>query len=270
MRTSAQPAPAPAPAPKGDTREQREYVTALARGLEVIRAFAGQDEELTLAEIAKIVDLPRATVRRSLITLGALGYIEEKGRFFRLAPKVLTLAQAYLSSNLLPRVANPFVQQVSADLGESCSVSILHGTEIIYVARSTNRRLSALLGDVGTRRPAYCTSMGRVLLAHVSDRERDAYFAAVELKALTPHTVTDEDEIRSQLAKIRKQDYCLSDQQTEIDLRTIAVPLRNAAGLVVAAMHVTTQASRTTKRQMTDRFLPALRKAATEMRGLLV
>jgi IclR family pca regulon transcriptional regulator len=268
MRTSAQ--PAPAPAPKGDTREQREYVTALARGLEVIRAFAGQDEELTLAEIAKIVDLPRATVRRSLITLGALGYIEEKGRFFRLAPKVLTLAQAYLSSNLLPRVANPFVQQVSADLGESCSVSILHGTEIIYVVRSINKRLSALLGDVGSRRPAHCTSMGRVLLAHLSERDLDAYFAAVELKALTPHTVTDEDEIRSQLAKIRKQDYCLSDQQTEIDLRTIAVPLRNNTGLVVAAMHVTTQASRTNKRQMTDRFLPALRKAATDMRGLLV
>ena len=194
MRTLVQ--PAPASQRKGDAREQREYVTALARGLEVIRAFAGQDEELTLAEIAKIVDLPRATVRRSLITLQALGYIEEKGRFFRLAPKVLTLAQAYLSSNLLPRVANPFVQQVSADLGESCSVSILHGTEIIYVVRSINKRLSALLGDVGSRRPAYCTSMGRVLLAHLSDRDLDAYFAAVELKALTPHTVTDEDEIQ--------------------------------------------------------------------------
>lgn len=253
-----------------DTRQQREYVTALARGLEVMRAFSGQDEELTLAEIAKIVDLPRATVRRSLITLDALGYVEEKGRFFRLAPKVLTLAQAYLSSNLLPRVANPFVQQVSSELGESCSVSILHGTEIIYVVRSINRRLSALLGDVGSRRPAYCTSMGRVLLAHMPDRELDAYFATVELKALTAYTVTDEDELRSLLAKVRKQDYCLSDQQTEVDLRTIAVPLRNNAGLVVAAMHITTQASRTTKRQMIDRFLPLLRNAAAEMRGLLV
>lgn len=262
--------PAVADAQPSDKRRQREYVTALARGLEVMRAFSGQDEELTLSQIASIVDLPRATARRSLITLIALGYVEEKGRFYRLAPKVLTLAQAYLSSNLLPRVANPFVQQVSTEIGESCSVSILHGTEIIYVVRSINRRLSALLGDVGSRRPAYCTSMGRVLLAHLPDRELDAYFTAVELKALTAYTVTDEEELRALLAKVRKQDYCLSDQQTEVDLRTIAVPLRNNAGLVVAAMHVTTQASRTTKRQMLDRFLPLLRKAATDMRGLLV
>ena len=267
MRTLAQPTPASEPTIEA---REREYVTALARGLEVMRAFSGRDEELTLADIAKIVDLPRATVRRSLITLDALGYVEEKGRFFRLAPKVLTLAQAYLSSNLLPRVAHPFVEQVSAELGESASVSILHGTEIIYVARSTNRRLSALLGDVGTRRPAYCTSMGRVLRAHVPDRERDAYFAAVELKALTAHTVTDQAELKQLLAKVRKQDYCLSDQQTELDLRTIAVPLRNNAGRVVAAMHVSTQASRTTRRQMIDRFLPVLRKAAADMRGLLV
>jgi IclR family pca regulon transcriptional regulator len=182
----------------------------------------------------------------------------------------LTLAQAYLSSNLLPRVAHPFVEQVSSELGESCSVSILHGTEIIYIVRSINRRLSALLGDVGSRRPAYCTSIGRVLLAHLPDRELDAYFSAVELKALTAYTITDEGELRSLLAKVRKQDYSLSDQQTELDLRTIAVPVRNNAGLVVAAMHITTQANRTTKRQMVDRFLPLLRKAAAEMRGLLV
>jgi IclR family pca regulon transcriptional regulator len=250
---------------------QRDFVTALARGLDVMRAFSGQqDEQLALADIAKLVRLPRATVRRSLITLCALGYMEESEKLFRLAPKVLTLAQAYLSSNLLPRVARPFVERVSSALGESCSVSILHDTEVIYIARSTNKRLTALLGDVGARRPAYCTSMGRVLLAHLPEASLDAYFRAVELKPLTAYTVTDESALRALLVKIRQQEFCLSDQQMELDLRTIAVPVRNNAGQVIAAMHVSTQAGRTTKRQMTQRFLPALREAAAEIRPLLI
>jgi IclR family pca regulon transcriptional regulator len=251
-------------------RENRNFVTALARGLEVIRAFAGRDERLTLSEIAQGVDLPRATVRRSLITLAALGYVQEDGKFFRLAPKVLTLAQAYLSSNLLPRLTQPVAERLSIQLGESCSVSILHETEVIYVARSTNKRLAALLGDVGARRPAYCTSPGRVLLAHLPERDRDAYFRAVDLVPLTVHTVTDMAKLRGILAKILRDDYCVSDQQTELDLRTIAVPLRNNAGQVVAAMHVATQASRTSTRQMIKIFLPKLRKAASEIRALLV
>ncbi len=252
-------------------RGGRDFVTALARGLDVMRAFSGQqDEQLAVADIAKLVRLPRATVRRSLITLCALGYMEESDKRFRLAPKVLTLAQAYLSSNLLPRISRPFVERVSGALGESCSVSILHETEIIYVARSTNKRLAALLGDVGARRPAYCTSMGRVLLAHLPEASLDAYFRAVQLKALTAYTITDESELRALLMKIRKQEFCLSDQQMELDLRTIAVPLRNNSGQVVAAMHVSTQASRTTKRQMIQKFLPVLREAVAEIRALLV
>jgi IclR family pca regulon transcriptional regulator len=252
-------------------RGEGDFVTALARGLDVMRAFSGQQaEQLTLADIAKLVQLPRATVRRSLITLCALGYIEESDRRFRLAPKVLTLAQAYLSSNLLPRIARPVVERVSTELSESCSVSILHDTDVIYVARSTNKRLSALLGDVGSRRPAYCTSMGRVLLAHLPEPTLDAYFRAVELEPLTAHTITDESELRALLMKIRKQEFCLSDQQMELDLRTIAVPLRNNSGQVVAAIHVSTQASSTTKQQMIQKFLPVLREAATAIRALLV
>jgi IclR family pca regulon transcriptional regulator len=270
MRTATR---KPAPGLRRTTvqRSQRDFVTALARGLDVMRAFSGQqDEQLGLADIANVVRLPRATVRRSLITLCALGYMEENDKRFRLAPKVLTLAQAYLSSNLLPRIARPFVERVSEALGESCSVSILHDTEVIYVARSTNKRLAALLGDVGARRPAYCTSMGRVLLAHLPEASLDAYFRKVELKALTPYTITDELAVRALLVKIRKQEFCLSDQQMELDLRTIAVPLRNNAGQVVAAMHASTQASRTAKRQMIQKFLPVLREAATEIRALLV
>jgi IclR family transcriptional regulator, pca regulon regulatory protein len=250
---------------------RRDYVVALARGLEVMRAYSDNKEVMTLAEIAKAVNLPRATARRSLITLEALGYVSGDGKFYRLAPKVLTLARAYLSSNLLPRAAYPFLESLSAELGGvSSSVSILHEWEVIYVARSSNRRLNALLGDVGSRRPAYCTSMGRVLLAYLPAEELDEFFRQAELKRLTKFTLTDEDKIRKVLTKVKEQEYCLSDQETELDLRTIAVPLRNSFGRVIAAVHVATQASRTGKRPMIDRYLPALRKTASEIRALLV
>jgi IclR family pca regulon transcriptional regulator len=250
---------------------RRDYVVALARGLEVMRAYSDNKEVLTLTEIAKAANLPRATARRSLITLEALGYVSGDGKFFRLAPKVLTLARAYLSSNLLPRAAYPFLENLSAELGgASCSVSILHEWEVIYVARSSNRRLNALLGDVGSRRPAYCTSMGRVLLAYLAPGELDEFFRQADLKRLTKFTLTDEDKIRKVLAKVREQEFCLSDQETELDLRTIAVPLRNSFGRVIASVHVATQASRTGKRPMIDGYLPALRKTASEIRALLV
>jgi IclR family pca regulon transcriptional regulator len=250
--------------------DRRDYVTALARGIEVMRAFDGQNEHMTLTEISHIVDLPRATVRRSLMTLEAMGYVEDTGKFFRLAPKVLTLARAYLSSNMLPRIAHPFLERVSEELGEPCSVSILLDNEIIYVGRSSNKRFAALIADIGARRPAYCTSMGRVLLSTCSEQQLATYFAQVELKPLTKYTVVDEAKIRETLGKIREQEFCLSDQETEMDLRTLAVPLRNASGRVIASIHVATQASRTTKRKMLDGFLPVLRRTANEMRVLLV
>src|SRR5215472_5277296 len=166
----------------------RDQITALARGLAVIRAFAGQDEQMTLADLAKVVGLPRATVRRCLLTLEALGYVEARGRLFHLAPQVLTLAQAYLSSSLLPRVALPFLERMSEELGESCSVSVLHDDQVIYVARSTRKRLASLHRDVGTRLPAYCTSMGRVLLANLSEGELDRYLKRSKREPLTRFT----------------------------------------------------------------------------------
>jgi IclR family pca regulon transcriptional regulator len=246
------------------------FVVALARGLSVIRAFSGQQEKMTLAEVARAVGLSRATTRRFLLTLQALGFVQFSGREFWLAPKVLTLAHAYLSSSLLPRIAPPFLERISEALGESCSVSILSGNEVVYVARSRSRRMSAMARHVGSHQPAYCTSMGRVLLASLSPAELDAYFQAVTLRPYTRHTVTSETDLRAILETVRAQHYAASDQQLEPDLRAIAVPLVDASGRTVAALHATTQASRTTMRQMTSRFLPVLREAAAEMRTLLV
>ena len=141
--------------------------------------------------MARIVSLPRATVRRCLLTLEKLGYVESSGRFFSLSPQVLTLAQAYLSSSPLPRVAQSFLERVSDTLGESCSLSILHKDEVIYIARSTRKRIGSLHRDVGSHLPAHCTSMGRVLLAALSDKELDAFLATAKLESHTRYTITD-------------------------------------------------------------------------------
>ncbi len=256
--------------PVGGRRAERDFLPTLARGLLVLRAFTDQSERMTLADVARVVKLPRATVRRCLLTLQSLGYVESDGRFFRASPGVLTLAQAYLTSSSLPRVAQPFLERLSDALAESCSLSILHGADVIYVARSSRKRLASLHRDVGTHLPAWCTSMGRVLLAELRDCERDAWIAEQEFTALTPRTVTDRKLLRDRLLEVRRQGYCLVDQEMEVDLLSLAVPLRNAAGRVVAALNTSTQASRTPAERMIAEYLPAMRAIAAELRPLLV
>jgi IclR family pca regulon transcriptional regulator len=245
-------------------------VTALARGLSVMKAFGEENARLTLSDVARIVGLPRASARRALLTLEALGYVESNGRVFSLSPQVLTLARAYLASSPIPRVAQGFLENVSETLGESCSLSILHGDEVIYIARSTKKRIGSLHRDVGAHLPAHCTSMGRVLLAALPDRELDQFLERVRLESFTPYTVTDKNELRTIIERVRRNGYCLVDQELEIDLRSIAVPVQNAGGRVIAGMNVSAQASRTPKKQMIERFLPALREAALKMRPLLI
>jgi len=256
--------------PKAAGREGRSYVTALARGLSVMKAFDDQHAQLTLSDVARIVGLPRASARRALLTLQSLGYVESRGRLFSLSPQVLTLARAYLASSPVPRVAQGFLENVSEGLGESCSLSILHGDEVIYIARSTRKRIGSLHRDVGAHLPSHCTSMGRVLLAALPDTDLDAFIADAKLQSFTPYTTIGKSELRALIQKVRRNGYSLVDQELEIELRSIAVPIHNAGGRVIAAMNVSAQASRTTKKQMVDRFLPALRDAAMKMRPLLI
>jgi IclR family pca regulon transcriptional regulator len=256
--------------PEGKEDAARSYVTALARGLSVLKAFDDQNARLTLSDVARIVDLPRASARRALLTLEALGYVESHGRTFSLSPQVLTLARAYLASSPVPRIAQGFLENVSETLGESCSLSILHGEEVIYIARSTRKRIGSLHRDVGAHLPAHCTSMGRALLAALPDAELERFLANVKLRSFTPYTVTDDGDLRAILEKVRRNGYSLVDQELEVDLRSVAVPVQNAGGRVIAAMNVSAQASRTPKKQLIDRFLPALREAAMKMRPLLI
>ena len=252
-----------------DDAVDRNHLKVLERGLAVMRAFNGQRGELTVAEMARAVELPRATVRRCLLTLTTLGYVESDGRYFRLTPQVLTLSQAYLSSSVLPRVSQSFIEQVSEQLNESCSVSILSGESVIYVARSSRKRPASVHRDVGTHLPAYCTSMGRVLLAHLPPDELDAYFARALLKKFTPATVVDEAELRAELEKVRNEGVCIIDSEMEFNLRAIAVPVYDNGGNIAAALHVSTDASRVSLEQMRETFLPVLRQAVAHMRQLL-
>ena len=258
-----------------ETREKREipgrsFVTAIERGLSVMRAFQNQSDRLTLSDVARLVDLPRATARRCLLTLLALGYVENHGRYFSLSPQVLTLAQAYLSSSPLPRIAQSSLERVSEILGESCSLSLLHGDEAIYVARSTRKRIGSLHRDVGSHLPAHCTSMGRVLLAALSDADLDGYFATARLESFTPRTLTDQKDLKTRIERVRTRGYCIVDQELEPDLRSIAIPVLNASGRTIAALNVSAQASRTTKKHLVERYLPVLRDAARDMRPLLI
>jgi IclR family transcriptional regulator, pca regulon regulatory protein len=251
---------------------RRNFITGLARGLAVLQAFADQNEYLTLSEVAKITKVSRASARRCLITLEVLGYVETRGKFFRLAPRILGLTRAYLSSNLLPRVAQPFVERASDALGTSCSVSILQGDDIIYVARSSRRRTDSLMRDVGAHLPAYCTSMGRVLLASLPDDELNAFLKRIKPQPLTPFTITDKKNLKRTILKVREDGYCLSDQEVGLDVRAIAVPVHNAAGQVVAAMHAVVHegSGSAGKQRMISALVPVLRKAAADMQALLV
>jgi IclR family pca regulon transcriptional regulator len=246
------------------------FMLSLARGLMVIRAFTQRNAKLSIAEVARISGLPRAVARRCLYTLMQLGYVGTDGRAYFLRPKILSLGYAYLSSTPLTVSIQPYLERVGQTLHESCSAGVLEEDEVLYIARAAARRIMAVDLNVGSRLPAYCSSLGRVLLAHLPPAELDAYLARVERKPFTERTVTDRDALLEALEQVRRKGYALVDQELELGLRSIAVPIRNVGGQVVAAMNVSAQAARLGCREMESEVLPVLEAAAQEARFLLV
>ena len=245
-----------------DETEGRDFVTALARGIEVLGACGRSDGGLTLADAARATGLSRATVRRSLLTLVAMGYVAADGRLFTLTPKVLTLAGSYLRAMPLARLAQPVLDRISHVLGESCSLATLDGDQIIYVARAETRRIISVDLKVGSRLPAFCTSMGRVLLAGLPLDERVRRLDGLSLAPLTPRTETDPDALLAMLEQVGREGFCLVDQELELGLRSLAVPVCGADGRVMAAINVSTQVSRVSLGQLHDDMLPVLQEAA--------
>ncbi|HST86652.1 MAG TPA: IclR family transcriptional regulator C-terminal domain-containing protein [Kineosporiaceae bacterium] len=240
------------------TLKRVESVQSMARGLAVIKAFNGARPRMTLSEVARQTDLTRATARRFLHTLVTLGYTDTDGREFWLRPKVLELGYAYLSSLSLPDVAAPHLKSLADQVNESASVSVLDGTDIVYVARVPTRRIMAVSISVGTRFPAFATSMGRVLLAALSASEAAELIAASDLKPLTRNTITSAEALLAELDRIRQQGWALVDQELEVGLRSIAVPIRDSHASVVAAMNVSVSVGHDSVEQSEQRLLPPL------------
>lgn len=215
-----------------------QFVQSLARGLDVIRAFDAEHHSMTLTDVAKRTGLSRATARRFLLTLAELGYVRTDGKHFELTAQVLQLGYAFLSGHTLTELIEPVLEELSSRLNESASASVLDGADVVYIARVHTRRIMRVGIAVGSRFPAYATSMGRVLLAHLEPEELDAALAARPLEALTPNTITDPGTLHSELATVRERGWCLVDQELEVGLRSIAVPVMSPDGTVAAALNV--------------------------------
>ncbi|MCI1005965.1 IclR family transcriptional regulator C-terminal domain-containing protein [Herbaspirillum sp. C7C8] len=252
-----------------DALTDPSFMTSLARGLAVIRAFSDSRRSLTIAQISQKTGIPRAAVRRCLHTLKQLGYADSDVNNFSLRPKILTLGYSYLSSTPLTVSAQPHLNNISRTLGESCSLAVLDDNEVLYVARSATSRVMSVALNTGSRLPAYCTSLGRAMLAHLPDEQLKAYFEKVKLRALTDKTVVSQKRLRDILAGVREQGYAVIDEELEVGLRSIAVPVRGASGNVLAALNVGAQAARVSVAQMEEEILPVLLRGAQELSVLL-
>lgn len=247
------------------TESRPTFVQSLARGLAVIRAFDADHPELSLSDVARMTGLNRAAARRFLHTLVELEYVRTDGRRFSLGPRVLELGYSYLSSLTLPELALPAMERLVERVHESCSMAVLDGGEVVYVARVPTKRIMSVTISVGTRFPAYATSMGRVLLAHQPPDWLDSYLATARLEPLTPRTVTDPERLREILDQVRSDGYCLVDEELEVGLRSMAAPIRGKQGRVLAAINVSAHISRGPAELIRKDLLPPLLDTAYEI-----
>lgn len=240
------------------------YVQSLARGLSVLRAFDAEHPSMSLSEVAQRTDLTRATARRFLHTLVELGYVHTDGRQFRLSPTTLSIGYSYLSSLSLPDLAFPHLRELSGRVGESTSMSLLEGDEIIYVARVHARKIMAVNISVGTSFPAHATSMGRVLLADLPPEELEAYLARQDFVTMTEKTLTDPEALRRRIRTVAERGWEMVDQELELGLRSIAAPVVDARGRTVAAVNVSMRVGSENARgdRMVETILPRLRETA--------
>jgi IclR family transcriptional regulator, pca regulon regulatory protein len=238
--------------------KSRDFVQSLERGLMVIRSFDEEAPRQTLSEVAKRTGYSRAACRRLLFTLEELNYVGVEGRSFYLKPHILDIGYSYLSSLPFRRIVEPFIEELSSVVRESVSVSVLDGGDVVYVCRVATSRIMTVSISVGNRLPAYCTSMGRVLLASLSLEEQRRHLKEVPLIKHTKYSLTTESEILSELAKVQKRGWAINDQELEVGLRSIAAPIRDWSGRTVAAMNISTHVGRTNLKELREELLPNL------------
>jgi IclR family pca regulon transcriptional regulator len=248
----------------GSSRDS-DFVQSLDRGLAVIRAFGPGKERLSLSDVARETGLTRAAARRFLLTLVKLGYVRNDGREFSLRPRVLELGYAFLSGLAMPEIASPHLEELVAQVRESSSISVLDGHHIVYVARVPTKRIMTVAISVGTRFPAYATSMGRVILAGMNSHDLEKYLSEADFEAFTARTVTDPDRLREIVREAGRQGYAIVDQELEEGLRAIAAPIHGAGDAVIAAVNLSAHASRVSLAAMRAVLLPALLETARQI-----
>ncbi|MFJ4621052.1 IclR family transcriptional regulator C-terminal domain-containing protein [Streptomyces sp. NPDC088812] len=247
------------------TDRAAHFVRSFERGLAVIRSFDAEHPARTLSEVARACGLTRAAARRLLLTLADLGYVHCDGRLFRLTPRVLELGYAYLAGLTLPQLCLPHLEQLAADVGESSSLCVLDGDDVVYVARVPARRIMSATITVGTRFPAHVTSVGRVMLAALPDEELATRLARADLRPLTPRTLVTPEDLRAELLRVRRQGHALVDQELEEGLRSVAAPVRDRDGTVVAGVNLAVHAGRTSVESVRRDLLPRLRAAVARI-----
>lgn len=245
------------------------YVQSFARGLSVIRSFDAEHPAQTLTDVATRTGLTRAGARRILLTLNALGYVDADGRLFRLTPRILDLGFAYLTSMPLWNLAEPVMEELTAETHESCSVAVLDRSEVVYVLRVPTRKIMTINLSIGSRLPAFCTSMGRVLLSALDEGALHSALDGVPRTARTPRTVTDKDELKTVIAQVRRQGWAVVDQELEEGLISLSVPIRDRQGRIIAAMNISGNAQRKTAKQMVKAFLAPLQDASRRVSDMV-
>jgi IclR family transcriptional regulator, pca regulon regulatory protein len=251
-------------------RDGPEFIESLDRGLRVIQSFGVDRRPMTLSDIARASSLPRATARRILMTLEKSGFVVGDERLFSLTPRILTLASAYLASNQISTVMQPLMDEVSARAKEVCSLAVLDGDEVVFVARASPARVFASGLDIGYRLPAFCTSVGRVLLGRLSNDELAAAINGMTLQSQTPETIVENSLVIATIITDRSKGYSLVDREAEVGFRSVSVPIHRYDGGVVAAANIGAHVDRITTGEMIDRFLPLLRELSDAAKPLLV
>jgi IclR family pca regulon transcriptional regulator len=247
-----------------------EFLEALARGLRVIQTFGQEHRQLSLSDVAKLVELPRASVRRTLHTLIHLGFAETDGRMFRLTPRVLMLAGAYLGSNPVSTLIQPALERLSGGINEACSAAVLDGDDMVMIAHASPARVLQLSGQIGLRIPAVSSSLGRILLASFDDKQLEQLLVRAHVKRLTPQTLVKKDELRRAILKARSEGYSLVDQEVELGFRSISVVLRRRDGKAIGSLNVGVHSERGSPETMIKTFLPKLRALADDLQQQLI
>ena len=257
---------------KRETGEPRatDFVESLDRGLRLLQAFGESTAPMTLSEIARAAELPRATARRILFTLQHGGYVESDGKLFALTPQVLTLAGSYLRSNQIVSVLQPVLDDIAIAAQEISSVAVLDGDDVVFVARGSPTRMFSGGVDIGYRLPCFCTAVGRALLGRIGDAELKTRLASMKREALTRETVTDPKRLLATIVADRERGYSLVDREAEPHFRSIAVPVKRYDGAIVAAINIGAHVDRVSTAEMAKRFLPLLREGAEGVKSRLL